>query len=305
MSGVNESQANTAPLVVVFADISGSTRLYDTLGDTQAKRLVTECLDLLARIAVAHGGEVVTTIGDEVMCCFAVPAEAAAAACEMHASLKEAVQSGSIRVDQIKLRIGMHRGLVLREKNDLLGEEVDIARHVAKVAKADETLITRQTVDALPPLYRSLTRAVCEEPWEGRADRIELHELVWEVDGLTVHAPAAGSQPQLAMVRVLLRYGGEEMVLDAANPLVTVGRGSQNDIVVNYDLVSRQHLQIAARAGRAVLIDNSTNGTLVADQNGEEAVVHRTMHTLSGKGAIYFGNPAETDRRHALYFTCE
>ena len=35
---------------VLFADVAGSTRLYDTLGDTQAKKMVDEYIVLLRAI---------------------------------------------------------------------------------------------------------------------------------------------------------------------------------------------------------------------------------------------------------------
>ena len=301
---MSEAEERPESLVVMFADISGSTRLYEILGDTQAKRLVTQCLDLLSGIARQHCGEVITTIGDEVMCCFADPAEAAAAACEMHVLLKDAVDKGEIEAKEIKVKIGMHQGAVLRKRRDLVGEAVDIARHVGKMAKPDETLTTREMVDVLPSIYRALTRPVCDEPWEGRANHLEVHELVWEVEGLTAHAGPAAVRPEVAMPRVALSFAGEEFALKPAHPVISVGRGPHNDIVVNYDLVSRQHLQIAYRGGRAVLIDNSTNGSLIANERGEETVVHRTVQTLSGKGAIYFGSPSETDRRYAVYYDC-
>lgn len=302
---MSTAPAQSEPLVVMFTDIAGSTRLYETLGDRRAKHLVTQCLDLLSGIAGEHNGEVVITIGDEIMCAFAEPADAAAAACEMHAALKEAAASGAIDASDIKVRIGMHQGLVLREERDLVGEAVDVARHIAKMAKADETLTTRDLVDTLPPIYRALTRPVCEEPWSGRTSHLEVHELVWEVEGLTAHAGPGGPRPEIPATQVTLSYAGEEFVLSPSNPVITVGRGPHNDIVVNYDLVSRQHLQIAYRGGRAVLIDNSTNGSLVADEHGEEAIVHRTVHTLGGRGAICFGSPSETDRRYAVHFVCD
>ena len=53
-------------LAVLFADIAGSTKLYDTLGDTQAKKMVDECIVLMRGIVGQYGGRVVKTIGDEV-----------------------------------------------------------------------------------------------------------------------------------------------------------------------------------------------------------------------------------------------
>ena len=56
---------------VLFADIAGSTKLYEVLGDSEAKRLIDEVLIALTALTKRHGGRVVKTIGDEVMCVFA------------------------------------------------------------------------------------------------------------------------------------------------------------------------------------------------------------------------------------------
>ena len=63
-------------LVVLFADIGGSTALYERLGDVKARKQVAACLSTVTGHVKRSGGEVIKTIGDEVMCTFA-DAEAA------------------------------------------------------------------------------------------------------------------------------------------------------------------------------------------------------------------------------------
>ena len=60
----------TASLAVLFADISGSTRLYETLGDLFAREKVAQCLSVLTQLIQQHGGIMLKTIGDEVMATF-------------------------------------------------------------------------------------------------------------------------------------------------------------------------------------------------------------------------------------------
>ena len=54
-------------LVVMFADISASTRLYDTLGNEEAQATIDRVLGIVRRICETGNGRVVKTIGDEVM----------------------------------------------------------------------------------------------------------------------------------------------------------------------------------------------------------------------------------------------
>ena len=57
-------------LAVLFADVSGSTRLYETLGNAQALVAVARCLDLVKGVSEGHGGRLIKTIGDEAMTVF-------------------------------------------------------------------------------------------------------------------------------------------------------------------------------------------------------------------------------------------
>src|SRR5205807_10110492 len=56
---------------VLFADVSGSTRLIETAGDAVALKAIARCIERLRKAAESTGGRVVKTIGDEVMVLFA------------------------------------------------------------------------------------------------------------------------------------------------------------------------------------------------------------------------------------------
>ncbi|HVT31129.1 MAG TPA: adenylate/guanylate cyclase domain-containing protein, partial [Rhodanobacteraceae bacterium] len=60
-------------LTILFADVSGSTKLFEARGDEAAMRIVGGVLVALAEVAARHGGRVVKTIGDEIMCTFPGP----------------------------------------------------------------------------------------------------------------------------------------------------------------------------------------------------------------------------------------
>ena len=81
----------TTHLTIVFADISGSTRLYEVLGDAPARAQVASCLQILTDVTQRHGGSVIKTIGDELMCTFPTAESAVSAACEMHEMLEDEV----------------------------------------------------------------------------------------------------------------------------------------------------------------------------------------------------------------------
>src|SRR5438105_8210830 len=73
---------------VLFADVSGSTKLYETAGDAIALEAISGCIAAARRATEGSGGRVVKTIGDEVMGLFPGPDSAANAAAEIQAKVE-------------------------------------------------------------------------------------------------------------------------------------------------------------------------------------------------------------------------
>ena len=105
--------------------------------------------------------------------------------------------------------------------------------------------------------------------------------------------------------RIRLRYLGTEFVLDhRERSSATIGRGEENDLVIKGNLISRLHARIEA-GKKFMLVDQSTNGTFVQAQNGEEAFVRREAMPLKGTGMIGLGRVPEPQSQHTVEFVCE
>src|SRR5207248_1432279 len=97
----------TNNLVVLFADISASTKLYEALGNSEAQETIDRCLGIVKRICEDGGGRVIKTIGDEVMAAFAEADRAAQAAIEIQLNMsKQRTSKGA----SIAFHIGFHSG---------------------------------------------------------------------------------------------------------------------------------------------------------------------------------------------------
>lgn len=117
---------------VLFADVAGSTKLYEALGDKLAKKLVDEVLAALTIITRRHGGRVIKTIGDEAMCVFASAERGFYAAIDIQQKIDTVpVVSGSKR----RIRIGFHAGPVIEEKGDVFGDTVNTAARMSGLAR--------------------------------------------------------------------------------------------------------------------------------------------------------------------------
>src|SRR5258706_7132518 len=90
---------------VLFADVSGSTKLYETVGDAIAHAAIEKCVNLMRERTVAAKGRVVKTIGDEVMSAFPTADHAADAAIDMQSAIFELP---SVCTTHIGIRIGVN-----------------------------------------------------------------------------------------------------------------------------------------------------------------------------------------------------
>src|SRR2546430_11559800 len=103
---------------VLFADVSGSTRLIETAGDAVALKAIARCIERLRTAAESTGGQVVKTIGDEVMVLFPTPDAAVQAAAKMHPSLKPLPAGGHTKLG---LHVRLHSRTGSPVEEDVLG----------------------------------------------------------------------------------------------------------------------------------------------------------------------------------------
>ncbi len=266
--------AKTKEFAILFADISGSTRLYDQLGDVQAREIVAAILDILHQVVERYGGEVIKTIGDEIMCTLPDAEGAARAAIDMHEAV-DADNEANARQSWISIRIGFHYGPTLVENGDVYGDAVNVAARMAAQAKARQIMTTRSTADALSPDLQDSARFVDYAPIKGKGE-VEIDEILWQQDEFTEMAPKvqSGAVPD-EIPTLALRYNDEEVVLDPDRTSVVLGRSPICDIKVNESLASRQHVRIELRRDKFFIVDQSTNGSYIRDREGSESFLRR------------------------------
>jgi len=293
----SSGQARTQ--AILFADIAGSTKLYDTLGDTIAKKLVDECIHLMRSIVAQYGGRVVKTIGDEVMCVLPDADNACLAATDMQIRISAMPASSGIKR---AIRAGFHAGPVIEENNDVFGDSVNLAARMAGLAKAMQIITTQATVDQLSPLLRNSTRSIAALSVKGKVDDIDVCEVIWqEGDELTMATPSIVQRASAS--RLQLRYGSTELVLDLANAAIVLGRDASCQIEIVDRMASRQHARIERRRDKFFLIDQSTNGTFVSVDGEAEISLRREEMMLRGSGHIAFGRSTSEGDTQTLAFT--
>ena len=280
----------TANLAILFADVSGSTRLFETLGDATARVKVAECLDTLTDVTLSHNGTVIKTIGDEIMCTFPSADEAAQAACEMHEALEEDVTEGAGGTNTtLSIRVGMHFGPAILEGGDVFGDAVNVAARMAAQAKGGQVITTQTTVDLLSPMLRASTRFIDRAPIKGKKEEIDIYEIIWQEEDVTRMATGLMTEDQKPEVKLKVTYNDKEIIMDKERSSLVMGRSQTCDLSINEKLASRQHVRIEMRRDKFFIIDQSTNGTHVLIENGEEAFLRREEMPLSASGQISLG----------------
>jgi adenylate cyclase len=293
-------------LVILFADVVGSTRLFELLGDARARDMVTTCVELMKRGCEAHEGRVIKTMGDEVMATFERSDDALDAAAQMQTEISAHPE---LQVDgqHVSIRVGAHYGPVVNEERDVFGAAVHTANRMTSQAKAGQIIVTDAVMKHASSEWHEMARMLDVSVPRGQQGEVGVYEVLWQRGEATSMLPAIATlTEQHRSFRIRLRYGETEVVLDdRRRPSVTIGRGEENDLVVKGNLVSRLHARIEAGKNRFMLVDQSTNGSFVQTAKGEDAFVRRDSLPLSGKGIIGLGRVPEADSYHTIEYSCE
>lgn len=282
---MTQSPSPPSELTVLFADIAGSTRLYERAGDTHAHRLVANCLQVMRREIEGSHGRVVKHTGDGLMAVFTNPNCTAEAALRVHHAVTEIPARVSERVS---VRIAFHTGSVIERGDDVFGDTVNITARLLELASPGRAITSAETQRRLLQEWRSLTHPLQSRSLRGISRLTELYELVCESSGdLTVVQSLdldLGAAPELR-----LDFGGRSVFLNGAHPSIRLGRDPGCGLRVSDGRASREHAHIELRGDKFVLIDRSSNGTFVTIDGEREFVLSHEEVVLHHCGRLALG----------------
>ncbi len=274
-----------ATLAILFADVAGSTPLYERLGDREAHSRIAACLARAAAATASRGGRVVKTIGDGLMAAFPRGEAAFLAAVAMQ-------EAQAVAGDGLALRVGFHEGPALAQGGDLFGDAVNLAARLGEAAGPGQVLLTAATAAALPAALRVGVRALGALAVKGKSRPVDAAEVVWDTGADLTIVDAAATAPAPAGRALTLALGSHQVRVLPGEGWVTLGRDGGNDLVVPSPRASREHARVEFRGGQFVVVDFSANGTVVRADGGPEVLVRRDSHALRGSGWIVLGGGA-------------
>lgn len=293
-------------LVLFFADVAGSTRMYEALGDRVAHECIVESLNSISKFVKGHQGIVVEIIGDEIMAYFGQPLEAVNCACDIQ---KHFAFSTTSHGHKIKIRIGFYQGYVELDRGHPYGDTVNVAARIAALARGGQTVTTSETIENLPDDKKALCRPFCRVKVKGKSEFIDTVEVVWSLDDATsIFIPTQPSDTPESSVEVVLTFESREIVIREHNTPFVFGRKKSCNLVVPVDTASRSHARIESRYGEFVFVDHSTNGSYITTLPGEHAYdgmeihLHRRDWTMMGDGVICLGKPVSKNDSSGISF---
>ncbi len=148
-------------LTLLFSDLTGSTALYERVGDAKAFAIVQEHFRVMEAAIDAHEGALVKTMGDAVMATFSTPQSAIDAALQMVAETEKVHGDLGIGV-----KLGIHEGACLavraNDRLDFFGTTVNVAARLQGQAGEGKLVLLRSMAEQ-PEIARRL---------EGRPQRV-------------------------------------------------------------------------------------------------------------------------------------
>lgn len=289
---------------VVFADLVGSTGLFERLGDETAGRFVTQLTGALGKTFEQHSGRVVKMLGDGLFVIFAAERDALAACIAIQKRLHDTpVYAGGVG-KPIQMQMGLEAGEVVEIDGDCYGEAVNSAARLADLAGAEQILTTRKVRDALFYMQQAQLRSLGPMYLRGKSEVTEVFRVDWQLDRDTEATATGVSMSAMGKQRLLeLSASGQTLQLQARGEKITLGRASSASLPISDSRVSRVHASLEWRGGQFVLEDASSLGTWVYFGNQSEPIVlRRTECYLVGHGQIALGCEREAESAPTVLF---
>jgi class 3 adenylate cyclase len=276
---------------VVFADLVGSTSMFERLGDADASQFVTRLTGMLGEVFAGHQGRVVKVLGDGLFVVFEDVTRAVEACVHVQNHLlKERILPGGTG-PAVQMQIGIESGEVVVIDGDCFGDTVNSAARLADLAGAGQILTTENVWKTLRPEQQATLRSMGPMYLRGKAEASHIYRVEWlagrDEDSTMVGKPLLSAKK---LEHLELTYGDQVLTVQPRGSKLTMGRSAEAGLIVNDPRVSRVHASVAWQGGHFLLCDTSSYGTWVyLGSQSEPVVLRRTECYLIGTGTIVAG----------------
>ncbi|GGY71630.1 hypothetical protein GCM10011613_15570 [Cellvibrio zantedeschiae] len=290
------------PQAIMFADVSGSSALYKQLGNQDAKAIVDDAVSHMAATTIVHEGTVVKTIGDEVMARF----DSAATACRVAIAIQQR-SSREFADIGLGIRIGIAFGDTVVTPTDAFGDTVNDAAFVAHIARANQIVLTQGVIDELDATLMHQCQLFDRVNIKGDSQKTIIYRLAWETsqqnDLSTRVMPIHDVTRFVSTFQLTLKMGDKIVSILPDQTPYSIGRDlNKVHLYLDNSVCSREHCHIEFRRGKYVLVDHSTNGTYVHEENKTPIYLRREEAPLQGTGVISIGQQVDSKNPWLIHY---
>lgn len=289
-----------AEVTVVFADLSGSTGVFESLGNAKATQAITRLTDWIGKVCEDHRGHVVKFLGDGVLIVFSESPDAIDAAIELQREHQERISKWP-EPFKMRLQIGMARGEIVRQGGDCYGDAVNVASRLSDLSGPEQILVTDLVIRQLPENTMVRYRSMGSIPLRGRVEPCVVYRIEWQSEVLSeiftipaslTPSPFAARPARPAFIE--LSWLDTTMGFTSVELPVFLGRDVNAQFVIHDPRVSRRHARLEWRAGKFYLKDTSSYGTWVRFADSSAIVALRRQEcVLLMEGEMALGAPFE------------
>lgn len=165
-------------LTVMFTDLKGSTSIAETQGDLATRTLLKHHNEIVFPIIKGNKGVLVKTIGDGTLSYFESAQDGVRAAVQIQKGIDEFNITAKPHVP-ILIRIGLHTGKCIMEKNDIFGDTVNTASRFESTANAGEVCFSEDTYEVLTDKTEFYCRFIRTATLKGKKEPIKVYKAFW------------------------------------------------------------------------------------------------------------------------------
>lgn len=282
---------------VVFTDLTGSTSVFESLGNAKATKTVTQLTRWICDLFDSLGGRVIKTLGDGVLAVFPDAPTAINAVVEMQRSHQKRLMQQPAP-EHLPIRVGVATGEVEIVDGDCFGDAVNVASRLSDLSGPHEIWVNSTELDYSSRFNGIRFRFLGPINVRGRIEPCTVYQVDWHEDESTDFLTMQGdinSQDLAAKGDSLgreieLAWLDQTMTFKSFELPIQIGRTRQCEFMVNDPRVSRVHARIEWRNGSILLVDVSSYGTWVRFEGaGADVLLRREDCVLHGRGEVALG----------------
>jgi adenylate cyclase len=298
-----------ADVTVVFADLTGSTGVFESLGNAKATQAITRLTQWIGKICQEHNGQVVKYLGDGVLILFLQSSDAIAAAVELQRVHQERIRKWPEPL-KMRLQIGMARGEIVRQDGDCYGDAVNVASRLSDLSGPEQILVNDYVIRQLPENSLVRYRSMGKMPIRGRAEPSIVYRIEWQAEVLSEIFTVPAILTPSPFARKVERQASIELswldttVSFTSNELpIFLGRDPSAQFVIQDPRVSRKHASLQWRFGKFYLEDLSSYGTWIRFHESSAVVALRRQEcVLLLEGEMALGASFEDFTVPSIFF---